>query len=69
MLERFRSARCLGDDVDALLLEQVAEPGAEEVVVVDEQHADGGVSVSFIEAMSFSAAPSDFGRRESTSGS
>src|SRR3712207_8310782 len=29
----------LADDVDALLLEEVAQAGAEEVVVVDEQHA------------------------------
>ena len=38
--QRLRAGRRLADDVDALLLEQVAQPGAEEVVVVDEQHAD-----------------------------
>jgi hypothetical protein len=41
VLERLGAARGLGDDVDALLLEQVAEPGAEEIVVVDQQYADG----------------------------
>jgi hypothetical protein len=40
-MQGFRPARGLGDDVDALLLEQVAQAGAEEVVVVDEQDADG----------------------------
>ena len=29
------------DDLDPLLLEQVPEPGPEQVVVVDEQHAQG----------------------------
>jgi hypothetical protein len=40
VVERFGAAGGLGDDVDALLLEQVAEARAEEVVVVDEQDAD-----------------------------
>ena len=39
-LDRLRAVRRLADDLHALLLEQVAEPGAEEVVVVDEQHAE-----------------------------
>ena len=33
------AVRGLADHVDALLLEQVAETGPEQVVVVDEQHA------------------------------
>ena len=36
---RLGAAGCLADDLDALLLEQVPESGAEEVVVVDDQHA------------------------------
>ena len=40
VLQRLRAGRRLGDDLHALLLEQVPEPRPEEVVVVDEQHAD-----------------------------
>jgi hypothetical protein len=36
----FRPARGFADDVDSLLLEQVAQPRPEEVVVVDEEDAD-----------------------------
>ena len=39
-LERLRPARGLADDVDALLLEQVAQTRAEQVVIVHEQDAD-----------------------------
>jgi hypothetical protein len=40
VLERLGAARGLGDDVDALLLEQVAQTRAKEVVVVDQQDPD-----------------------------
>jgi hypothetical protein len=39
-VQRLGAARGLGDDVHALLLEQVAEPRTEEVVVVDEKDAE-----------------------------
>jgi hypothetical protein len=41
VVERLGAAGGLGDDVDALLLEQVAKARPEEVVVVDEEDADG----------------------------
>jgi len=41
VVECLGAAGSLGDDVDALLLEQIAKAGAEEVVVVDEEDADG----------------------------
>ena len=41
MPERLAAAAGLADDVDALLLEQAPQAGAEEVVVVDEQDAEG----------------------------
>src|SRR5262249_56590071 len=37
--KRVVAGRCLAYDVDALLLEQVSQPRAEQVVVVDQQHA------------------------------
>jgi hypothetical protein len=40
VVERLGAAGGLGDDVDALLLEQVAQAGAEEIVVVDEEDAN-----------------------------
>ncbi len=36
----FRTARGLADDLDALLLEQVAQARAEQVVVVDDEHSE-----------------------------
>ena len=39
-LHGLRAGRGLADDLDALLLEQVAEPRPEQVVVVDDQHAE-----------------------------
>ena len=38
--DRLGARRRLADDLDALLLEQVAKPGSEEVVVVDDQDAE-----------------------------
>ena len=36
-----RAVPGLADDLDALLLEEIAEPGPEEIVIVDEQHPQG----------------------------
>jgi hypothetical protein len=36
---RLGAARRLADDLDSLLLEQVPEPGPEQIVVVDDQDA------------------------------
>ena len=45
--------RRLADDLDALLLEQVAQAGPEEVVVVDEQHADAAGGALVLELHGF----------------
>ena len=44
--QRRLAVRRLADDLDALLLEQVAQPGPEEVVVVHEQDAQPSSSFS-----------------------
>ena len=41
MRDGLRAVAGFADDLDALLLEQVAEPGAEEIVIVDEQDPEG----------------------------
>ena len=38
---RVGAVACLTDDLDALFLEQVPEPGAEKIVIVHEHHAYG----------------------------
>jgi len=56
--ERLCAGRGLADDRDTLLLEQVAETGAEEVVVVDEKDADAAFfDVPYRFALAQKAAP------------